>query len=108
MQNPIQKFRQSSIVFEKPGTPTTPQFNIFCWKFPHVSYLPMSTKVYAGFFFFVYILSFLQKLKEPGFYTLVFFTFLLITQDLDKIKKSWTPSFRQKKPWFLGNNIPLS
>ena len=39
MQNPIQKFRQSSIVFKKPGnldSPTTLQFNIFCWNFIHV------------------------------------------------------------------------
>ena len=28
-----------------------------------------------------------KKLKRPGFYTL-FFTFLLITQDLEKIKKN--------------------
>ena len=36
MQHPIQKFRQSSIAFEKPGivfeklAPTTLQVNIFC------------------------------------------------------------------------------
>ena len=57
MQNPMKQFRQSSIVFEKLGilsenlkTPTTLQFNIFCWNFTHVSYLPMSTKGCVGFF----------------------------------------------------------
>ena len=46
MQNPKQKFGQSSIVFEKPGgsAPTNLQFNIFCWNFAHVCYMPMSTK----------------------------------------------------------------
>ena len=62
MQNSIQKFRQSSIVFEKPGIlsenlklwrdPTALQFNIFWWNFALVSYLPMSTKGYLGFFLF--------------------------------------------------------
>ena len=62
MQNPIQKFRQSSssIVFEKPGvlsenlntltSSATLHFNIFCWNFAHVSYLPKPTKGCAGFF----------------------------------------------------------
>ena len=64
MQNPIQKFRQSSIVFEKPGilsqnlkTLTSSNYHtvqdIFCWNFADVSYLPMSTKVCVGFFYFV-------------------------------------------------------
>ena len=60
MQNPIQKFRQSSIVSEKPGilseklkfwrAPTTTDFNNFCWNFTSVPYLPMSTKGCTGFF----------------------------------------------------------
>ena len=61
MQNPIQKFRQNSIVFEKPGILSenlktvassnypTVEFNIFCWNFAHVSYLTMSTKVCLDF-----------------------------------------------------------
>ena len=64
MQNPIQKVRQSSIVFEKPDNfsenmklwraPTTLEINIFCWNLAHVSYLPMSTKGCAGFFFILF------------------------------------------------------
>ena len=33
--------------------PTTLQFNIFCWNFAHILYLPMSTKGCVGFFYFV-------------------------------------------------------
>ena len=33
--------------------PTTLQFNIFRWNFAYVSLLPMSTKGYSGFFYFV-------------------------------------------------------
>ena len=51
MQNPIQKFRQSSIVFEKPGILSENlKTYIFCWNFAHVFYLPMSTKGCVGFF----------------------------------------------------------
>ena len=58
MQNPIQKFRQSSIVFEKPSisseslktlTSPTP-----CWNFAHISYLPMSTKECEGLFLILF------------------------------------------------------
>ena len=64
MQNPTQKFRQCSIVFEKPGIlpenlktltssnyPTVQTSN-FCSNFAHFSYLPMSAKACAGFFLF--------------------------------------------------------
>ena len=76
MQNTIPKFRQSSIVFEKPGIlsrnlknwqklnfefektilnlKTALEFNIFCWNFAHVYYLPMSTKGCVGFFFILF------------------------------------------------------
>ena len=74
MQKPIQKFRQSSIVFEKPGvfsenlknltSSNYPGFNIFCWNFAHVSYLPMSTKVCPGFFLFWLDLELFAKFKK--------------------------------------------
>ena len=64
MQNPIQKFRQSSIVFGKPGilsenlktlTIQLPYSSIFfCWNFAHAYYLPMSTKGCVGFFFILF------------------------------------------------------
>ena len=66
MQNLIQKLRQSSIVFEKPRIlsenlktltnskyPTVQYFLLKPFLHAHVSYLPMSTKAYVGFFYFV-------------------------------------------------------
>ena len=54
MQNPIKKNRLSSIVFKKPGIlfenlevwrhSSTLEFNVFCWNFAHVFYLPVSTE----------------------------------------------------------------
>ena len=64
MQNAIQKFRQSSIVFEKPGilsenlkTLTSSKYHTvqyFLLNFAHVFYLPLSTKGYVGFFFILF------------------------------------------------------
>ena len=84
MQNTVQKFGQSSIVLEKPGilsenlkAPTTLQFNIFCWDFAHVFYLPMSTKACVGFFLISFRSWVIWKnSKRPGFYTLIFYTFI--------------------------------
>ena len=61
MQNPIQKFRQNSIVLEKLGIlseklktfKTIIEFNNFFWNFSHVSYLPMPGKGCLEFFYFV-------------------------------------------------------
>ena len=61
MQSPLRKFRQNSIVFEKLGylseklwrVAATVEFNIFYWNFAHLSYLPVSTKSYSGFFYLV-------------------------------------------------------
>ena len=68
MQNPIQKFRPNSIIFEKTvfcqknwkfwWAPTTTDFNNFCWNFAHVLVSTHSQK--------------------PGLWK---------TQDLNKIKK---------------------
>ena len=62
MQNPIQKFRQSSIVFGKPGilsekletltSSNYPTVQYFRWNFAYVFYLPVSTKEFVGFFLF--------------------------------------------------------
>ena len=56
MQNPKQKFRQRSIIFEKPGIlpGILETFNIFCWNFAHFSYLPMFVKECAGFFLILF------------------------------------------------------
>ena len=72
MQKSLPKFKQSSIISEKPGylsekleiwrAPTTTKFNIFCWNFAHVSYLTMFTKVCSGFFKFCLDLELLMKM----------------------------------------------
>ena len=97
MQNSMKKFGQSYIVFEKPGfclknwnfwrAPTTIEFNIFCWNFAHVSYLPMSTKGCSDFFKFCLDLELFPKIKKDLVSTHSFFTFPLITQYLNKKTK---------------------
>ena len=60
MQNTLQKFRQSSIVFEKPGI-LSENFDelqlsyslIFFAETLHVFYLPLSKKGCVGFFYFI-------------------------------------------------------
>ena len=54
MQNPIQKFSQSSTVFlpEKLKSPRTTGFNFFRWNFAHISDITMPTKEFSGFFFY--------------------------------------------------------
>ena len=47
--------------------PTTLQFNIFCWNFVHVSYLPMSTKEGEGFILFWLDLELFAKIKKTCF-----------------------------------------
>ena len=70
--------------------PTILQFNIFCWNVAHVFYLPLSKKVCVGLFKFYFDLELFAKIKKDLVSTHSFFTFLLITQDLNKIKKSYT------------------
>ena len=100
MQNTIQKFRQRSIVFDKPSILSENLRTLTSSNYPTVQYfLPklrtrfLLTNIYkmvCGIFF---ILSqswvICKNLKRPGFFkkTHSFFTLLLITQDLHKIKK---------------------
>ena len=94
MQNHIQKFRQSSIVFKKPGilsenlkTLMSSDFNNFCWRFAHVTYLPMSTKGCVGFFLFCLELELFAKNKKiSAVSTLSQKPGLSITQDQNKKK----------------------
>ena len=62
-------------------------YNIFCWNFAHVFYLPMSTKGCVGFFLFYSYLQLFANIKKKLVSTHSLFTLLLITQDLNKIKK---------------------
>ena len=85
--------------------PTTIEFNIFCWNFAQVSYLPMSTKQCSRFVLFFLDLELFAKIKNDLVSTHSFFTFLLITQDLNKIKKSWTSFCRH---CYVGNVWEIS
>ena len=87
MQNPIQKFRQSSIVFEKPGILSENLKTLTSSNYPTVQYflLKLCTrflltnvcKRMCGVFFILFRSWVICKsLKEPGFYTLVFYTFI--------------------------------
>ena len=103
MQNPMEEYRQSSIVFKKLGILPENLKTLYKLQLPCSSIFLAETshrlptyqclrKDVQDFFYFVWILSYLQKLKRPGLYTLLF-TFLLITQDLHKIKKKPQTSF---------------
>ena len=87
MQNPIQKFRQSSIVFEKPGILSENLKTLTSSNYPTVQYFLLKLRaqflhanvykrVCGIFLIFFQILSYLQKLKRPGFHTLIFYTFI--------------------------------
>ena len=69
MQNPIQKFRQSSIVFKKPDilSENLKILTSFSWNFEHVSYLPISTKGCLGLFLFCLDLELFAKIKKTLF-----------------------------------------
>ena len=107
MQNTFEKFRQSSLVFKKPGilsenfkTLTScnyPTVQYFLLKFAHIFYLPMSTKGCVGFFSFYLDLELFAKIKKDLVSTHSLFILLLITQDLNKIKKSHTSLCRHYK-----------
>ena len=87
MQKPIQKFRQNSIVFEKPGILPKNLKTLTSSNYPTVKYFFNETshtfptyqclqKGVREFFYFVYVLSYSKKLKRPGFYTLIFYIFI--------------------------------
>ena len=98
MQNPIQKFRQSFIAFEKPSiysgkwkTLTSSNYRRieyfllgFCTPF---SYLPMSTKRSSGFILFCLDLDLFAKITKDLVSAHSLKPLLLITQDLNDIKK---------------------
>ena len=97
MQNPTQKFRQSSIVFEKPGVLSENLTTLMSSNYPTLKYFLLKlctrfllTNVYKrvfGIFLFCLDLELFAKIKKDLVSTHSFFTLLLITQDLNKIKK---------------------
>ena len=97
MQNAIQKFRQNSIVLEKPGILSENLKTLTSSNYPTVQYFLLKlrtrfllTNVYkrvCGIFLFYLDLELFAKIKKDLVSTHSFFTLLLITQDLNKIKK---------------------
>ena len=95
MQNPIEKFRQSSDVFEKPGSLSQSLKTLTSSNYPTVQYFLLKlctclllTNVYKR------VCGTFVKIKKDLVSTHSFFTLLLITQDLNKIKKSHKPFCR--------------
>ena len=87
MQNCIQKFRQSSIAFEKPGTLSENLKTLTSSNYPTVQYFLLKlrtrfllTNVYkrvCGIFFILFRSWVIcKKIKRPAFYTLVFYVFI--------------------------------
>ena len=76
MQNPTQKFRQSSIVFEKPGILSENLKTLTSSNYPTVQYFLL--KLCTHFLLTnVYNLELFAKIKKrSGFYTLIFYTFI--------------------------------
>ena len=102
MQNAIQNFRQTSIVFEKPGI-LSENFDKLQLSYSSIFFaetlLTFSTyhclkKGVWNFFKFYLDLELFAKIKKYLVSTHSFFTLLLITQDLNKIKKSHIPFCR--------------
>ena len=93
----MQKFRKSSIVFEKPGILSENLKTLSSSNYPTVQYffLKLRTRflfinVYkrvCGIFLFHLDLELFAKIKKDLVSTHSFFTLSLITQDLNKIKK---------------------
>ena len=79
----MQKFRQSSIVFEKPGISSENLKTMTSSNYPTVQYF----FCVWDFFKFYLDLELFAKIKKDLVSSYLFFTFLLITQDLNKIKK---------------------
>ena len=151
MQNVIQKFGQSSIVFKKPAILSKNLKILMSFNYPTVQYFLLKLRthflltnvckrMYEIFFILFRSWAICKELKRSGIYTrwyLRFLHFLLITQDLGKIKKNpeqlfvdiikqktgakfqqkmWSYMvvglcqifwFFRQKTWFLGNNRSL-
>ena len=98
MQNTIQKFRQSFIVYEKPSILFENLKTLTSSNYPTVQYFLLKlrtrfllTNVYkrvCGIFLFYLDLELFAKIKKDLVSTHSFFTLSLITQDLNKIKKN--------------------
>ena len=97
MQNTTQKFRQSSIVFEKSAILSENLKTLKSSNYPTAQYfllklrtrflLTNAYKRMCGFFLFYLDLELFAKILKNLVSTHSIFTVVLITQDLNKIKK---------------------
>ena len=97
MQNPTQKLRQNFIVFEKPGILSENLKTLTSSNYPTVQYFLLKLRMrflLASVYKRVYVifllcldLELLAKIKKDQVSIHLFFTVLLITQYLSKIKK---------------------
>ena len=98
MQNPIQKFRKSSIVFEKPGilsenlkTSKSSNYPTNQYFLPKLRTSFLLTNVYksvCGIFLFCLDLELFEKTKKrPGFCKLAFYTFINNSRSKQNKKK---------------------
>ena len=87
MQIPIQKFRQSSIVFEKPGILSENLKTLTSFDYPTVQYFLLKLRrrfllnnLYKSVGGILFILfrswAICKNFKKPGFHKLVFYTFI--------------------------------
>ena len=85
MQNPIQKYRQSSIVLEKPGVLPEILKTLTSYNYPTVQHFLLCTRFLLAYvykrvrgIFFNFFKSWVicKKLKRTGFYILVFYIFI--------------------------------
>ena len=97
MQNATKKFRQSSIVFEKPVILSENLKTLTSSNYPTVQYFLLKLRTLSTYqwpkkacvrFFFYFNIELFAKTKKDLVSTHSFFTLLLITQDLNKIKKT--------------------
>ena len=104
MQNTIQKFRQSSIVFKKPGILSESLKTLRSSNYPTVQYFLLKlrtrfllTNVCKGcavfIYLFTYLLSYLQKIKKTIFSTHLVFTLFLKNSKSKQNKKNPTHHF---------------
>ena len=85
MQNAVQKFRQSSIVFEKPGILSENLKTLTSSNYPTVQYFLLKLCTRSPLTYLD--LELFAKIRKDLVSTHSFFTLLLITQDLNKTKK---------------------
>ena len=94
MQNTLQKFRQSSIVFKKPGILSENLKTLTSSNYPTIQYFLLKlctrfllTNVYKRVCRILLDLEIFAKIKKDLVSTHSLFTLLLRSQDLNKIKK---------------------